>query len=92
LGQLQSPVQDEMISLSDHEFTIDENGDIIIQAADTCDMKNPEKTLYQHMHINCSASDRNELQKQKAVSKYKLDLQSQNQPQQSNPYSQSYYN
>ena len=44
------------------------------------------------MHINCSASDRNELQKQKAVSKYKLDLQSQNQPQQSNPYSQSYYN
>lgn len=46
LGQLQSPVQDEMISLSDHEFTIDENGDIIIQATDNCDMKNPEKTLY----------------------------------------------
>jgi len=88
LGQLQSPVQDEMISLSDHEFTIDENGDIIIQAADSCDMKNPEKTLYQHMHINCSASE----QKQKAVSKYKLDIQTQNQPQQSNPYSQSYYN
>ena len=28
----QNTVQDEMISLSDHEFTIDENGDIIIQA------------------------------------------------------------
>ena len=34
MGQLQSPVQDEMISLSDHEFTIDENGDMKLSKAE----------------------------------------------------------